>query len=94
MGKYKWTQEDENGFVTTAHAADLKADENEKRRILQDLGEALSHPGYNDNEYPKNMTPKPYVRGAQSDADYQISVPSDKVVKIAFGTVILLFEKQ
>ncbi len=83
--KYKWTQEDADGFVTTEHGADVIQDENEKRRILQDLGKALMHAGFNDGYYPQDMSSKPYVRGAISDSDYTIIVPSDKLVKVQFG---------
>jgi len=92
MSKFKWTQENENGYVTIAHAADLRADENEKRRILQDLGRALKHPGL-DTEYPKNNNSIPYVRGAVSDDDFTIEVPSGKVVKLKFGENILYFKQ-
>ena len=80
--KYKWTQEDTNGMVTTSHGADVLQNHNEIRRILQDLGKALSHSKFNDSSYPKDETSAPYVRGATSDDDYEISVAEGKVIKI------------
>ena len=82
VDKYKWTQEDTNGLVTTSHGADVLQNENEIRRILQDLGKALSHSKFNDNSYPRDETSAPYVRGATSDDDYEISVAAGKVIKI------------
>jgi len=82
VNNYTYTQEDELGFVTTSHGADVLQDTNEVRRILQDLGNALSHAGFNDSSYPKDETPHPYVRGASSDNDFEISVDAGKVIKL------------
>jgi hypothetical protein len=79
---YTYTQEDELGFVTTSHGADVLQDTNEVRQILQDLGEALSHAGFINGSYPKDKTPHPYVRGASSDNDFEISVDAGKVIKL------------
>lgn len=80
--KYKWTQEDENGYVNATHGADVMQNENEIRRILHDLGKALSHSKFNDGSYPKDETSAPYVRGATSDSDFEISVAEGGVIKL------------
>ena len=82
VDKYKWTQEDTDGFTTTGHGADVIQDNNEVRRILQDLGAALIHSKFNDAAYPKDETSAPYVRGATSDGDYEISVDAGHVIKL------------
>lgn len=93
---YTYTQEDEQGYVTTSHGADVLQDTNEVRRILKDLGEALSHAGYNNGSYPKDETSYPYVRGAKSDADFEISVAGGGVIKFvsreAGGNKTLFFK--
>jgi len=84
VNNYTYTQEDELGFVTTSHGADVLQDTNEVRQILQDLGEALSHAGFNNATYPKDKTPHPYVRGAHSDTDFEIKVSPGKVIKFTY----------
>lgn len=82
VDKYKWTQENTSGYVTTSHGADVLQNHNEIRRILQDLGKALTHSKFNDGAYPKDETSGPYVRGASSDDDYTISIAAGKVIKL------------
>ncbi len=56
MARYKYTQESGTDFkVNTSDKADAMETENEKRQILDDLGELLNHSKFDDS-YPKDAS--------------------------------------